>query len=98
PVRQEIQRCAQGADDTDVLPSTATHAVGDQHRVVLANDLAEVSGSRQVMVQAAIGNQEDLAAGDLPIDHAAHIDAGFADQVTAELDGELRLRECAARV
>ena len=47
----------------------AAHAVGDQHRVVLADHLAEVARRGEVMVQAAVGDQEHVAARDLLVDH-----------------------------
>ena len=45
------------------------------------------------MMQAAIGDQEDLAARFLAVDHATDIDAGLADDVAAELDRDLGLRK-----
>ena len=59
--------------------------------------LAEVAGRREVMVQAAVGDQEHLAARDLAVDDAADVDAGLADQIAAELDHELRLRQLRMR-
>ena len=75
-------------------------------RIVLADHLAEVAGRREMMVQAAVGDEEDLAARDLAVDDAADVDAGFADQVAAEFDDELRagqsrrraLRRCSRRL
>ena len=37
-------------------------------------------------MQAAVGDQEDLAARNLAVDDAADVDARFADQIAAELD------------
>ena len=51
--------------------------------------LAEVAGRGEVVVQAAVGDQEHLAARDLAIEHPADVHAGFADEVAAELDDEL---------
>src|SRR3974390_1780545 len=39
-----------------------------------------------MVVQASVGYQEYLASRDFPVDDAAHIDARFAYQVTAQLD------------
>ena len=65
-------------------------------RIVLADHLAEVAGRREMMMQAAVGDEEHLAARNLAVDDAADVDAGLADQVAAELDDELRLRQRAA--
>src|SRR6185437_13535343 len=90
---QKIQRRAQGPHDADAFPCRAADAVADQHRIVLADDLPEVSRSGQMMMQAAIGDQEYLAPRDLAIDHPADVDTGLADQVTSQLDRELGFRQ-----
>ena len=41
-------------------------------------------------MQAAVDDQEGLAAGHLAIDDAAHVDAGLGDQVAAELEHQRR--------
>ena len=46
-----------------------------------------------MMVQSAVRDEEDVAARDLAIDDAAHVDAGLADEVAPQLDDELRLRQ-----
>ena len=50
-------------------------------------------------MQAAVGHEEHVAARNLPVDDAANVDAGCADEIAAELDHEPRLRQrvCAAR-
>ena len=39
-----------------------------------------------MVVQAAVGDEEDVVARDFAVDHASDIDAGFADDVAAELE------------
>src|SRR5262245_2977265 len=43
------------------------------------------------MMQATVGHQKDVATRDLAVDDAADIDAGFADEVTPQLEHDLRL-------
>src|SRR5258706_16283422 len=66
PVGQQIQGCAQWTHDRADLAVTAQDLVSDQDWVVLADDLAKISRSGQVMVQPTIGYQENLPPGDLP--------------------------------
>ena len=43
----------------------------DRHRIVLADHLPEVPRRGQMVMQAAVGDEEDLAARDLSVDHAS---------------------------
>src|SRR5687767_10574017 len=51
-VRQQIERGAEGTYDGRDLPSRAANPVADQHRIVLAKNLAEVAGRGEMVVQA----------------------------------------------
>src|SRR5690606_20876451 len=90
-VRQQIERLAKGADYGRDLARHAIHAVTDDNRVVLANDLTEISRRSQMVMQAAVGHKHDLSARDLAIDNTAHIDARFADEIPTEFDDEPRV-------
>ena len=80
------------------LAPRALHAVADHHRIVLADHLAEVAGRREMVVQAAVGDEEHVAARNLAVDDAAHVDAGLADEIAAELDHDLRVRQGSSRL
>ena len=71
--------------------------VADQHRIILAQHLAEVAGRRQVMVQPAIGDEEHVAARHLAVDDATYVNTGLADEIAAQLDDQLRLRQRASQ-
>ncbi len=45
------------------------------------------------MVQTAVGDEKHMATGDLAVDDAADINAGFTDQIAAELQDDLRVRK-----
>jgi hypothetical protein len=42
-----------------------------------------------MVMETAIGDEEHVAARDLAVDHAAHVDAGGADEIAPELDDSL---------
>jgi len=52
----------KGADHRDAFARTGgAHPVADRDRIILADHLAEVAESGQVVVQATVGDEEDLA-------------------------------------
>ena len=61
-VGQQVERGAQGADDGGGFRFGRVHAVADGGRVVLADDLAEVSGGGEVVVQATVGDEVGVSA------------------------------------
>src|SRR5689334_760211 len=77
---KEIERRAKWSHHRGDFERTASLR-RDQNRIVLSEHLTEVAGSGEVVMQAAIGDQEDLPARDLPIDHPADIYARLADDV-----------------
>src|SRR5690606_40336462 len=56
-------------------------------------DSAEVARSGELVVQAAVGDQEDLPVAFLAVDDPRQVHARFTDEIAAELDRELRPRE-----
>ena len=63
-VREKVERCAKAPDNADRFLRRAVHLVADGDRIVPPDDLAEVAGSRKMMVQATVGDQKDLTALD----------------------------------
>src|SRR4051794_27792950 len=92
-VGDEVERRAQRPDHARSLAVAAVHAVADDHGIVLANDLPEVAGGREMVMQAAVDDQEHLAARDLAVDDARDVDAGLADEITPELDDHVGTRQ-----
>src|SRR5215831_10897542 len=74
-VGEEVERSAERADHGSDFALAALHAVAHDDGIVLADHLAEIARSRQVMVQAAVGHEENLTAGDLAVDHPADVEA-----------------------
>ena len=72
------------------LTLTGSHPVADGDRVVLADDLAEVAGRGQMMIQPAIDHQKRLSAGNLAVDDPGDVNSRFADQIAAQFDDQLR--------
>src|SRR6185369_15671351 len=93
PVGEEIERRAERSHDGRGLPPGAYDPIADFDRIVFADDLAEVAGRREMVMQAAVGHEEYVAARNFPVDDAADVDAGRSDQIAAELDHEPRLRQ-----
>ena len=87
-VGEQIERRAQRADDRRRLARGRRRSGCRSPPDSSCASPGRNCPSRQVMVQAAVGDQEHLAARDLAVDDAADVDAGFADQVAAELDDE----------
>ena len=83
------------SDDACDLALAALHAVADADRIVLADHLAEVAARREMMMQAAVGDEEYVAARNLAVDDRANVDARLADEIAPELDHEPRLRQLA---
>src|SRR3954468_1610346 len=92
-VRKEVEGRAQRADDGNNFSRRAADAIAHRHRIVLADDLAEIARRRQMVMQAAVGHEETMTAGHLAVDYAADIDARFADEESTELQHHLRLRQ-----
>src|SRR6266487_803218 len=72
-VGQKVERRAQGTHDRGNASGSTGDMIPDADGIILADDLAEISRRREMMVQPAVGDQEHLAARDLAIDHSAHI-------------------------
>src|SRR5262249_17035370 len=84
-VGQEVEGRAQTADDADGFVRLLAHAVADRNGVIAPDDLTEIAGRRELMVEAAIGHQEYLAARYFAVDHPRDVDSSFADDISAEL-------------
>src|SRR5262249_37828542 len=89
-VCEQIEGRAQRPDDGDDFSFRAAYTIAHGHRIVLADDLAEVPRRRQVMMQAAVGHQETMTSRDLAVDDAADVDPRFADEESTELQHDLR--------
>ena len=81
-------------------PTTLTVSVGlllesvaDRHRVVAPDDLTEVPGRSQLVVQAAVDDDERLATRDLAVDDTRDVHAALAHDVPPELDHHPCLRK-----
>lgn len=61
-IRQQVERSAQRANDGGGFRFGRRHAVADGGRVVLADDLAEVSGGGKVVVQATVCDEVGVSA------------------------------------
>ena len=70
--------------------------VADGDRIVLADHLSEVARRGEVMVQAAVGDEKDLPARFLAVDHFGDIDAGLAHQIAPQFDHDFRRRQAFA--
>src|SRR5262249_33041141 len=92
-VGEQVERSAQRADHAGDLPLRADDAVSNYHRIILPDDLSEVSGRCEMMVQSSVGDQEYMAARDFAVDDTADVEARLADDVAAELDYDPRLRQ-----
>src|SRR5690606_19934159 len=59
-VGEPVERRAQAADDIRLFDRLRTVPAGDRRRVIAPHDSAEVARSGELVVQAAVGDQEDL--------------------------------------
>lgn len=87
-VRQTVKRRTQATDDTGLLDGCGIKAIGDGNRIVPPDDRAKVTRRRQLMVQAAIDDQEYLAVAYFPVDDAGEIDPRLSNQIAPKLDAE----------
>ena len=90
PVGQKVERRAQRAGDRRRFALGRIHAVADDDRVVLADDLTKVAGSRQMVVQAAVGDEEELSVREFTVDDPGDVETGLADEIASEFDDEFR--------
>ena len=82
---EDVERRAQRSDDAEwAALANVVVAGSDGDRGVLPDDLAKVATGGQMVVEAAVGDQEDMASGNLFVDDAGDIDACFANQVTSQ--------------
>src|SRR5690349_5139542 len=91
-IRQQVERRAQSAHDGCDLALRSADSIADDDGIVLAENLSEISGRGKMMMQSAIRNQEHVTARDFPVQDAANIKAGLADEVPSELDHEVGSR------
>src|SRR5882672_4153936 len=87
-IGEQIQRRAQRPDYRGNLAFGSPYAIADDDRVVLADDLAEVAGSGEMVMQPAIGHEKHAAARELAVDDATDIEARLTDQVTTQFQHE----------
>jgi hypothetical protein len=92
PIRQQVERGAEWADHGRCFSGLAHDFVSNQHGIVFSQHLAEIARCREVVVQTAVGHEENLAAGNFAVDDAADVDSGLLHQKAAELDHKLRVR------
>src|SRR3970040_1513670 len=78
-VGEQVERRAKRADHRSDFALTAYYLVADYDRIVLAYHLSEVPRRGEMVMQAAVGHQEYLAARDLAVDDSADINARFTD-------------------
>jgi hypothetical protein len=74
-VGETVERRAQAADDADLLLRLGAEAAGDRHRIVATDDLAEIARSGELVMHAAVGDEEGLAVALLAIEDPGEIDA-----------------------
>src|SRR5262245_2508483 len=67
--------------------------VQNRQRIIPLDGLSQISRSRQVMMHAAIKDQELLTARDLHIVYPSHVYASFSNQITTWLNQEMGSRE-----
>src|SRR5580765_5328933 len=91
-VGEKVERRAQRPDHVHDLTLLPDDPVTHDYGIVLAYDLSEVAGRGQVLVQAAVGYQEHLAARNLAVEDTAGIDSRLAHEVATELDPRAGLR------
>ena len=93
-VAEQVQRACTGSRPPGPSrPPPRLILLPDRDRVVAADDLAEVARGGELVVHAAVDDQEGLAAGHLAVDDPGDVDAGLADDVAAELEQDPRVRE-----
>ena len=56
-IGQQVQRCAQWADRGGTASLLRYHFMCHHHRIVFPNHLPEITGHRQMVVQAAVAYQ-----------------------------------------
>jgi len=98
-VGKPVQRGAKAADDRRSLFGRCAEFRGDGSRIVTADNCAEIARGRELVVQSAVGDEEDLAMAFLPVDDPGQIDPRFPDQPATQLDrkvgvGEDRAERC----
>ena len=82
----QVQGGAQGADHAGNFRSfICLHSIADANRVVFANHLPEIARDSQVVMQAAVGDEKSLAAGDFFIHYLTHRDTRFCGGIAAQV-------------
>jgi hypothetical protein len=84
-VTEQIERSAQAADNRGRRVRRLIDPVAEGDGVIAADDLAEVAGSRELVVQTAVDHNISLPARVLAVHDPRDINTGLADKVAAEL-------------
>src|SRR5690348_16410843 len=87
---ERIQRRAQGTDDIDGLDERAVEPIHQSDREVPLYHLPEVSRRRQVMVRAAVQDEESLASRHFDVGYPRDVASGLTDEIAAWFDDESR--------
>ena len=93
-VGQQVEWRAEASDDRhDIVVLRIGRAIADDDRVVAADRLAEVARRGQLVVHAAVDDDERLAARDLAIDDPRDVDPALPHEEAPQLDDGARLGE-----
>src|SRR3546814_20067469 len=95
-VAEAVERRAQAADDRHRLDRLRAKAIRQRDRIVAADDGAEIAARGELVVKAAVGDQESLAMAGLAVDDAGQIDPRLGDEPAAESHRAPRVRHHAA--
>src|SRR6267143_6314618 len=90
---QHIEGCTQGSNHLNGFFIGLAEFRKCSERIIALDCLSQVARRSQMLVHAAIENEEFLAARNLDVIHASYIHTRLSHEIAAGLDHELSTRE-----
>src|SRR5690606_11122423 len=84
-VGEAVERSAEAADDRGLLRRRRVESRRDRRRVIAPDHGAEVARGGKLVVQPAVGDEENLPMAFLAVDDPRQVHASFPDEVSAQL-------------
>src|SRR6185369_3420963 len=90
---QSVERRAQTADNAGLLLHRRIEPGGDRHGIIAPHDRSEIARGGELVVHAAINDEEHLAMADFPVDHRGEVNPRFANQIATEFKAKIGVRQ-----
>lgn len=88
-VGEPVQRRAKATDHVCDLTGLFSKTRRNRHRIIAPHHGPEITGRRQLVMKAAIGDQVSLIVANLLINYPAQVNARFANEIAPQFKAQL---------